>query len=300
MSLNALQLKILAPFVEETIRCLDIMAGLKATAGEPFVDELEKFRFKGYAVAAETHGKINGVILMHHYIETALGVGNEVRAHLLGEQSDASVMDDEVGEALAEWGNTAIGRATRDLEIFDMGIKFCPPYFVNNTEDIASLMTGVKEIISIPIHVEGVGRFYFNYLLHSETRRHRTMIPMEDKIMIVDDMKMIRTSLRRYLKTLGYENIVEAANGREAVLKHTMENPAIIFMDVVMPELTGTEALARIRATDTHTPVVMLSSVADNDVIQQCEQQGIAGYLIKPLTMENGPETMKEFLMKAS
>ena len=122
------------------------------------------------------------------------------------------------------------------------------------------------------------------------------MIKQTAKILIVDDMKMIRTSLKRFLKTLGYENTVEAENGNDAIQKHLSEKPAIIFMDVVMPELNGNEALRKMRDTDKTTPIVMLSSVSDKKTIGECESLGIEGYIIKPLTAKTGPETLKPFL----
>lgn len=169
MELSTIQSRILGPFAEETISCLKSMAGLESRAGDGFPDELNKFRFKGYAVAAETFGLIEGKVLMHHYIETALAIGNRVRANVLGDETEATQMDEAVGEALAEFGNTAIGLAMRKLTQANLGIKFKPPYFINSTDDMQPLLTGVREIISIPIHVENVGRFYFNYLLHSKT-----------------------------------------------------------------------------------------------------------------------------------
>ena len=169
MKLNALQSKILTPFVTETIQALQTMAGLSAYAGDGFPDALDKFRFKGYAVAAETSGVVQGTILMHHYIETALAIGNKVRENLLGITDPATTIDEDIGEALAEFSNTIIGLAMRDLDRANMGIRFKPPYFVSSLEDMNVILHNVQEIISIPIHVENVGRFYFNYLLHSKT-----------------------------------------------------------------------------------------------------------------------------------
>ena len=122
------------------------------------------------------------------------------------------------------------------------------------------------------------------------------MIDKNAKILIVDDMKMIRSSLKKFLKTLGYENTVEAGNGREAVDVFEEEQPDFIFMDVVMPELNGNEALREIRQKDTTTPIVMLSSVADQRVVDECKQLGINGYIIKPLTVKTGPQTLQKFL----
>jgi len=165
MGLNPLQAQILNPFIDQTISCLESMAGFSAHSGEGFQDDLSRFKFKGYAIAAETTGVIEGKILMHHYIETALSIGNSVRNNLLGDDADTPEMNMEIGEALAEFGNTAIGLATHSLEKSNLGIKFKPPYFITNTEQMDKIIEGVKEILSIPIHVENVGRFYFNFLL---------------------------------------------------------------------------------------------------------------------------------------
>ena len=294
MELNDIQLQILQPFVIETIKTLNTMAGLRAHAGDGFPDDIEKFRFKGYAVVAETSGNVEGKILMHHYIETALAIGNKVRCALLDDDVEAAEMNEEVGEALAEFSNTAIGLAMRQLAESDLGIKFKPPYFVSDIKDMDAMMSNVKEIVSVPIHVEDVGRFYFNFLLHKPTGNK--MVSQDSKIMIVDDMKMVRSSIKAYLKQLGYENIVEAVDGQDAIEKHAMEEPAFIFMDIVMPNLNGNEALKHIREADKKTPIVMLTSVSDEKLIKECEALGIKGYILKPLTREYGPGTLSQML----
>ena len=169
MNLNELQGRILAPFAAETIRSLKQLAQIQANAGDGFEDEVEKFRFKGYAIATEVSGAIPGKVLLHLYPETALEVGNRVLTSMMGEPSAQEALNDDVQDALAEWGNTLIGLATRALEESDLGVTFTPPFFVRDTEQMNDLMRGVTEIVSIPIHTEGAGRFYFNYLLHSKT-----------------------------------------------------------------------------------------------------------------------------------
>ncbi|MDH4274928.1 MAG: response regulator [Gammaproteobacteria bacterium] len=125
------------------------------------------------------------------------------------------------------------------------------------------------------------------------------MLPTDAKILVVDDMKMIRTALKKYLGMLGYNNIVEAENGLDALIKYENEKPRFIFMDVVMPKTTGSEALKAIRAKDKAIPIAMLSSVADESLIAECHAQGIVGYVLKPLTMENGPAILSDILAKA-
>ncbi len=169
MSLNELQERILASFATETVRSLQQLAQLDATVGEGFQDDIESFRFKGYAIATRVSGSIPGKVLLHLYPETAIELGNRVLRSMLGE-SHADSLTEDLRDALAEWGNTLIGHATRGLEEASLGVAFTPPFFILDTAQLNEIMKDVVEIVSVPIHTEGAGRFYFNYLLHAETR----------------------------------------------------------------------------------------------------------------------------------
>lgn len=125
------------------------------------------------------------------------------------------------------------------------------------------------------------------------------MLDKGAKILIVDDMKLIRTAIRKYLADVGYTNVVEAENGEEAVAKHAEEKPAFIFLDVVMPKMTGDQALKEIRKTDKTTPIVMLTSVAEENMIEACRQEGILDYAIKPINRDIGPKLVLGLLAKA-
>lgn len=300
MSLTKIQQQILNPFVEETLDNLSSMARMGGHVDEAFNDDPQDFRFKGYAICCETTGHIDGVIIMHHYPETAIAMGNAIRECVLGDDEVFDSMNDEMSDALAEWGNTVVGRATKNLAMSRLGISFEAPYFVHDTETMACLLTGVNDIITVPVHIDNVGRFYFNYLIRNVNENAATGAQVNadsgKKILVVDDLKMVRSSMKRYLNKLGYDNVTEACNGAEAVEKFKSEAPDIMFMDIVMPEMNGNEALRKIREQDQTTPIVMLSSVADESVINECEALGIKGYIIKPLTMETGPDTLRKFL----
>ena len=118
-------------------------------------------------------------------------------------------------------------------------------------------------------------------------------------ILIVDDMRLVRNAIKRYLNSLGYDNIIEAENGAEAVKKFQDNQIAFIFMDMVMPIMTGLEALKKIREADNKIPITMLSSVADQKNIDDCKMYGILDYILKPLSAVSGPDTIKKALEKA-
>ena len=166
--MNLLQQQILNPFVAETLTALDTLAQLTATAGDAFEDDVASFRFKGYAVATEVSGAVPGKVLLHLYPETATDVGRRVYASMIGDCIPDACADD-FQEALTEWANVLIGKATRSLEVAHLNVEFKPPFFVNNTDDMTTLMSEVVEIVSVPIHAQQAGRFYFNYLLHAKS-----------------------------------------------------------------------------------------------------------------------------------
>ena len=208
----------LKPFIKETIKSLDTMAGLKAEAGDPFEDSVEKFRFKGYAIVAKTYGKLEVVILLHNYVETALAIGNKLRHNMLGEMDELTSVNEDIESALAEWGNTAVGLATNSLEALDLGIKFEPPYFVLDTNSMDAVLKDVDHIVSVPITIEDIGRFYLNLLvIDREAKEESAIIKKSQKILVVDDSSFMRKSITRFLNSLGYNHIVVASNGVEAV-----------------------------------------------------------------------------------
>ncbi len=125
------------------------------------------------------------------------------------------------------------------------------------------------------------------------------MLDPNANILIVDDMKMVRKSIIRYLETLGYRRVVEAENGLEAVNAFKSQQIDCIFMDLVMPVMSGMDALKKIRAQDKMVPIIMVSSIADQDAIDECNKYGIVGYIVKPLNHTNGPTRIKEILDKA-
>ncbi len=122
------------------------------------------------------------------------------------------------------------------------------------------------------------------------------MLDKDATILIVDDMKMVRSSVKRYLTDLGYSKFIEADNGNEAVSKFINSQVDLIIMDVVMPVMTGIEALQKIRETDENVPVLMLSSMADEDLVNECKALGITGYLLKPVNADTGPQKLKAAL----
>jgi two-component system, chemotaxis family, chemotaxis protein CheY len=110
------------------------------------------------------------------------------------------------------------------------------------------------------------------------------------KFLIVDDSSTMRRIIINTLTKLGYQEFVEASNGREAVDK--VSGVEFIITDWNMPEMSGIDFVRALRTMDGHTqtPVLMVTTNAAKDDIVEALRAGVNNYVVKPFT----PDTMKE------
>lgn len=111
----------------------------------------------------------------------------------------------------------------------------------------------------------------------------------EDKsyrILIVDDSDFSRSSITQMLDNPRYNIVGEAANAKEAIsiLRDRKANIAIV--DVVMPEISGIELTEKISESFKDTYVIMISSLAQENIIIDSIGAGASDFLQKPFTKE--------------
>jgi two-component system KDP operon response regulator KdpE len=104
------------------------------------------------------------------------------------------------------------------------------------------------------------------------------------KVLVIDDEPPIRKLLRMGLTTQGYE-ILDAPNGKVA-LELLSEHPALIILDLGLPDIAGHELLRMIRARDDSVPIVVLSSRGDEAGKVQALDLGADDYVTKPFGMD--------------
>ena len=104
------------------------------------------------------------------------------------------------------------------------------------------------------------------------------------KIMIVDDEPPIRKLLRMGLGTQGYD-VLEASNGKIA-LDLLKQEPALIILDLGLPDIQGHDLLRMIRGRNDSVPIVVLSSRGDEAGKVQALDLGADDYLTKPFGMD--------------
>ena len=116
---------------------------------------------------------------------------------------------------------------------------------------------------------------------------------MKDKksILVVDDDIAHRTMLRIML---GWEyEISEADCGSTAIEKIQHTSFDLVLMDVCMPEISGVEALDKIKDLNPRIPIVMMTAYSSNETAAKALEKGAFGYLTKPFDFENLRQTIE-------
>jgi two-component system response regulator MprA len=120
------------------------------------------------------------------------------------------------------------------------------------------------------------------------------------KILVVDDERAVRESLRRALELEGYE-IELAADGNEALYRlESGDEPDAMILDVLMPGVDGLEVCRRLRATGSRLPVLMLTARTEVEDRVAGLDAGADDYVTKPFALEELLARVRALLRRAS
>lgn len=117
-------------------------------------------------------------------------------------------------------------------------------------------------------------------------------------VLIVEDDPVL---LKMYSEKFTYEgySVLNARDGEEALKVLEEGNVAVILLDIMLPRLSGTEFLKKLRATSKGkgTPVVALTNLAEEEEKKKAEELGVKDYLVKAMqTPEKVVDTVKKYL----
>lgn len=118
------------------------------------------------------------------------------------------------------------------------------------------------------------------------------------KILIVDDDRLILSTLGRALRAQSYE-VLEASTGGEAMKIATEHAPDLAILDVRLDGESGIELGHRL-AESTQTPFLFLSAYAEQDVVKEASCGCALGYLVKPVSPTNLIPTIETALTRAA
>ena len=117
------------------------------------------------------------------------------------------------------------------------------------------------------------------------------------KILVVDDSSTMRRIISNILKSVGYDQLVEAADGVEA-LNQLKGNPdvGLILTDWNMPNMNGLDFLTKVREENKTLPIVMITTEAEKTAVITAIKAGANNYIVKPFTPEIVKEKLANFL----
>ena len=124
-------------------------------------------------------------------------------------------------------------------------------------------------------------------------------MPARARVLVVDDDRAVRDSLRRSLEFNGY-SVDVAADGAEALARVPVIGPDAIVMDVMMPRLDGLEATKALRAAGNDVPILVLTARdAVRDRVDGLDA-GADDYLTKPFALEEMLARLRALLRRAA
>lgn len=101
-------------------------------------------------------------------------------------------------------------------------------------------------------------------------------------ILICDDSLLVRKKMKDCLMECGDFNIFEAASGQSSVEMFTQHNPDLVFLDIVMPDKNGIDALNEMKAIRKDVKVIMLSSSGTRTHLKAAMDAGASDFIQKP------------------
>ena len=117
---------------------------------------------------------------------------------------------------------------------------------------------------------------------------------MSIRVVLVEDQMLVRQGIRSLLALDdSVEVVAECDDGAHVIDALNANRADIVLMDIRMPEMTGIDALRAMRKHNIDTPVIMLTTFDDHELVTQAMQSGAKGYLLKDVSLETLIDAIK-------
>lgn len=150
--------------------------------------------------------------------------------------------------------------------------------------------------VTLPILKEMLEEIYPEKRLPPTARKAND--PM--KVLLIDDSPGLRRFLTPTLMNLGLKVVGEASDGRKGLTLYEQLRPDLVFVDMVMPEMSGIEVLKHIKRMDPEAVVVMLTSMASRENVLKSRKAGAFAYVLKPFKIREIKEVVKEIRVNSA
>jgi len=120
------------------------------------------------------------------------------------------------------------------------------------------------------------------------------------KILLVDDSRTIRNIQKNTLKGMGHTDVLEAADGLEALSVLGGDRPDLMLVDWNMPKMDGITLVRKVRENDKAIPIIMVTTEAEKSRVMEALKAGVNNYVVKPFTAETLSEKISQTMSKAA
>ena len=110
---------------------------------------------------------------------------------------------------------------------------------------------------------------------------------MSIRVLVADDSSTMRKIIIRALGTLGITEVTEAKDGEVAIQEFPLAPYDLVLTDWNMPAKSGLEVIQAIRAINTETPIIMITTEAEKRRVVEAIQAGVTDYLVKPFEADD-------------
>jgi len=117
-------------------------------------------------------------------------------------------------------------------------------------------------------------------------------------VLIVDDAMFMRRMLEDILTKHDFEIIGEAETGTEAVEKYKQLKPDLVTMDIIMPDMSGIDAVKEIVKLDPEARILMVSAMGQQTLVVEAIQAGAKDYVVKPFQPSRVIEAVSRVIKK--
>lgn len=116
------------------------------------------------------------------------------------------------------------------------------------------------------------------------------------KLLIVDDSRIIRRAIQRYLDSHDIEVIGEAGDGKTALEIFKEKDPDVVTLDITMPEMDGLTCLQEMLKIKSSAKIMVISALRDKFTAIEALKKGAKNFLSKPFTQEELSEAFSELM----
>jgi two-component system, chemotaxis family, chemotaxis protein CheY len=118
----------------------------------------------------------------------------------------------------------------------------------------------------------------------------------QHRLLVVDDSNLIRRRIERANDIPEIEVVGAACDGVQALEMHAQLHPTLVTMDLTMPQMGGSECVAKLVQRDPEIRILVISALADKLTAIEALEQGASGFLCKPFTDRQLNEALRKLI----